>query len=41
MDPILSPGLPDQCAGRDECCDECDHFLDCFPEYEQRKEAKQ
>ncbi len=41
---ILSPGDPDRCKGNGEavddngkpvecCCDECDHFLLCFPEY--------
>lgn len=35
-DPELSPGHPETCAGNDDsqrCCDECDHFLLCFPEF--------
>lgn len=28
---ILTPGDPENCAGVDECCDECDHYLTCFP----------
>lgn len=32
----LVPGKPELCAGNVErggyCCDECDHFLKCFPE---------
>lgn len=43
MDPSgtpLAPGHPELClgsGGRDYfecCCDECPHFLKCFPEYE-------
>ncbi|MBQ8380750.1 MAG: hypothetical protein IJY18_02550 [Clostridia bacterium] len=35
----LTPGKPDVCLGNGElgfecCCDECDFFLLCFPEYE-------
>lgn len=29
---ILNPGDPENCAGVDECCDECDYYLKCFPE---------
>ena len=35
----LTPGKPDECLGGDKhpeyplCCDECDYFLLCFPEY--------
>ena len=35
----LTPGKPDVCLGGDKppeyplCCDECDYFLLCFPEY--------
>lgn len=35
----LLPGKPDMCYGNGEhegfvcCCDECDHYLACFPEY--------
>ena len=34
----LTPGNPDFCLGNGEmgyecCCDECDYFLRCFPEY--------
>lgn len=34
----LTPGDPENCLGGDNhpeyplCCDECDHFLKCFPE---------
>lgn len=36
----LCPGRPDLClgsgsfAGFEICCDECDYFLKCFPEWE-------
>lgn len=35
----LTPGKPDVCLGNGEhefecCCDECDYFLLCFPEYD-------
>lgn len=40
MDPVISPGRPDQCAGRDECCDECDYFLDCYPEFDKQTDMK-
>ena len=35
----LTPGEPDVCLGNGEqgfecCCDECDYFLLCFPEYD-------
>lgn len=36
----LLPGFPEKCEGNGEhpdyecCCDECDHFLKCFPEWE-------
>lgn len=33
-DPELAPGKPDVCAGHGHCCDECDHFLLCFPEFD-------
>lgn len=34
-DPELSPGDPENCLGNGEhgheqCCDECDHYLDCY-----------
>ena len=34
----LTPGEPSVCLGNGEqgfecCCDECDYFLLCFPEY--------
>lgn len=33
----LAPGNPEACAGNVErgghCCDECDYFLKCFPEF--------
>lgn len=35
---VLSPGCPEACPGGvpgDEClCDECDHMMDCFPDWE-------
>ena len=41
----LTPGVPDVCLGNGEqgfelCCDECDYFLLCFPEYDPLIEAK-
>ena len=30
----LAPGCIDLCPGVDECCDECDHYLTCFPEFD-------
>ena len=35
----LTPGEPTVCLGNGEqgfecCCDECDYFLFCFPEYD-------
>ena len=35
----LTPGKPDICLGNGEqgfacCCDECDYYLLCFPEYD-------
>ena len=35
----LTPGNPAVCLGNGEqgfecCCDECDYFLRCFPEYD-------
>ena len=42
----LMPGEPAVCLGNGEqgfecCCDECDFFLLCFPEYDpQNKEGK-
>ena len=35
----LMPGEPDVCLGNGEqgfecCCDECDYFLLCFPEFD-------
>ncbi len=29
-----SPGSPDLCESNPECCDECDHFLECFPNWQ-------
>ena len=39
----LIPGEPDVCPGNGEqgfecCCDECDHYLLCFPELDLKKE---
>ena len=38
----LTPGDPTACLGNGEqgfecCCDECDYFLLCFPEFDQKK----
>ena len=38
----LTPGEPDVCLGNGKqgfecCCDECDYFLLCFPEYMPKK----
>ena len=35
----LTPGEPDACLGNGElgfecCCDECDYYLSCFPEFD-------
>ena len=35
----LTPGDPDACLGNGEqgfecCCDECDYYLLCFPEFD-------
>jgi len=41
----LAPGEPDACLGNGDrefecCCDECDYFLLCFPEFDpENKEA--
>ena len=37
----LTPGEPDVCLGNGEqgfecCCDECDYYLICFPEFDQK-----
>lgn len=43
---ILTPGKPEQCAGNGNedpltcCCDECDYFLKCFPEWEKTLERR-
>ena len=41
----LAPGVPDGCLGNGTqgfecCCDECDYFLHCFPQFnsESKKE---
>ena len=41
----LTPGEPDACLGNGDqgyecCCDECDFFLLCFPEYDLKSEEK-
>ena len=41
----LTPGKPDVCNGNGEkgfecCCDECDWFLLCFPEYDVRNKEE-
>ena len=40
----LTPGKPNICLGNGEqdfecCCDECDYYLLCFPEFEHAKKA--
>ena len=40
----LSPGKPSVCLGNGEqefecCCDECDYYLLCFPEYDLKNKA--
>ena len=37
----LTPGEPSACLGNGEqgfecCCDECDYFLLCFPEFDEK-----
>ena len=39
----LTPGEPNICLGNGEqgfecCCDECDYYLLCFPEFDPTKE---
>ncbi|MBQ7358363.1 MAG: hypothetical protein IJW65_06485 [Clostridia bacterium] len=39
----LTPGEPTVCLGNGErgfecCCDECDYFLVCFPEFDLKNE---
>ena len=39
----LTPGKPTVCLGNGEqglecCCDECDYFLRCFPEFDPQNE---
>jgi len=35
----LAPGYPEHCQGNGKhpnfeiCCDECDYYLDCYPEF--------
>lgn len=37
---IILPGCPERCEGNGKnpkyeiCCDECDYYLECFPEYQ-------
>ena len=40
----LTPGKPNVCLGNGKqgfecCCDECDYYLLCFPEFEHAKKA--
>lgn len=36
---VLAPGDPERCQGNGKheglecCCDECDHFLECYPDF--------
>ena len=32
---IYVPGDPDRCPVAPECCDECDFFLECYPDWKQ------
>ena len=34
QEPKLSPGEPKLCAGNPDYCDECDHLMDCVPDWE-------
>ena len=39
----LTPGKPDVCLGDGEqgfecCCDECDYYLLCFPEFDSKNQ---
>lgn len=34
----MTPGLPNECGGRGECCDECDYYLECFSDLEENTE---
>ena len=39
----LMPGEPTVCLGNGEqgfecCCDECDYYLRCFPEFDPKKQ---
>ena len=41
----LMPGEPAGCLGNGEqgfecCCDECDYYLSCFPEFDFKNEEK-
>ncbi len=41
----LTPGEPAVCLGNGEqgfecCCDECDYFLFCFPEFDKKTKRK-
>lgn len=39
----LKPGKPDECEGNGKhplfelCCDECDYFLKCYPEWDKKE----
>ena len=42
----LTPGKPNACAGNGEqteecCCDECDYFLLCYPEFDVQIKIKE
>ena len=41
----LTPGEPTVCLGNGEqgfecCCDECDYYLLCFPEFDQKNKKE-
>ena len=41
----LTPGVPTVCLGNGEqgfecCCDECDYYMLCFPEYDTKNKEE-
>ena len=44
IDVEITPGKPSVCLGNGEqgfecCCDECDYYLLCFPEFDPKKQT--
>ncbi len=33
----MTPGQPNECGARFEGCDECDYYLECFPDWSEHK----